>query len=209
MRSSRISLPNLSQIEDCLARDNSTFPRCSALLGQEHKRSILQVLAWNPREAPVPVSYGKKKSYSLMRAVSIIPMPMSWSALRAGEAAAEASLSPASISPPRPLDASEVPAVIRHSDAAVADRVLSGSERAAEAEERPRASVSSSRSSSSRESVRPSPNAVVQSPSGWAGFRQVPVVSDRVVKVQARTLELEMEVAAMAERLRMARGLLA
>lgn len=68
------------------SRFASALPPCPALSAAAScpaVRAILRVLAWNDDEdPPVPVTYGGKHAFSYVRAVQIIPMPLSWLALR-------------------------------------------------------------------------------------------------------------------------------
>ena len=225
--------PAQRQIEQCLARDEATFPKCSALL--DAPRCILRVLAWNLRSAPsVPLAYGAKRAFSCVRAVAEIPMPKSWTALRACRSSSSGGM-PASASD-RGMHSS--------SDDSIGGRTVAGMtgvsvydvpgsstlpqqpphyplpEDHAPATHPPAGAIGSPRavqvSADSRDgassTTAPSvpsrlPHAASVNMSGWAS-RLLAGSHPRVAKTQARTLKLEIEVAAMEERLKMARGIL-
>lgn len=217
-----------SQIEQCLARDEATFPRSSALLAAP--RCILRVLAWNLRSAPaVPLAYGTKRAFSCVRAVAEIPMPKSWTALRA---CSNIGSMPASVSAGRVMYSSRSSNSLRATAGTLAYDTPGSSTMPHSPPHNPlledhtvpifqAASTTGSPSaaqqapglgngalpSASSAPSRPPHAACTHSMSGWAS-RLLAGSHPRVAKTQARTLELEIEVAAMEERLRMARGLL-
>ncbi|GAX82722.1 hypothetical protein CEUSTIGMA_g10148.t1 [Chlamydomonas eustigma] len=172
-------------VEECLARDDVTFPRECALLGAP--RAILQVLAWNCPDVLVPVTYGKKIAFSHLHVRTIIPMPSSWTAMRAGEATMH--LPDAMTASTSSTDGGSGRTVLTHAQ-------LISTPTTQDICDQP--VTRSSNSSAGPEGVqniaaRPS----VARPS-----------SARVARSQARTIELELEVSAMEDQLRRARGLL-
>ena len=163
----------------------------------------------------MPLAYGVKKAFSCIRAVSIIPMPVSWTALRrASNSSAAADATPVINADDRisTVWGTGRRNVARVTSAQRQQQRWQGSEAGTD-DARPfspatalstlaHTGFGSYGSCMAGESIQaPSQSPVMLGPAGRSP-------SQRVARSQARTLELEMEVAAMEERLRMSRELL-
>ena len=165
------------------------FPKCSMLLNAPW--SIIQVLVWNLRSSPVPIAYGTKTSFSCMQAVSLITMPVTWTALKQADASGlRSSMTTSSTASKRTGYGN---GFLDINDTNSTGNTLSYASSRSQLDVAPHDPPSSSGRSSRR--------ATLLGPAGHA-----PGAS--VSRSQARTLELEIEVAAMENRVRHAISML-